>query len=63
MTLLIKLTHVCGQTLVKYTVKTYLDLNVLECLLELLSRSPNSPKHLKSTNMKVVRFVEGHNFQ
>jgi hypothetical protein len=41
MTLLIKSTHVCGQTLLKYTVKPYLDIDVLECLPELLPRSPN----------------------
>jgi hypothetical protein len=36
-----QLTHMCGQTLVKYTVKAYLNLNVLECLPEI------SPKHFK----------------
>jgi hypothetical protein len=41
MTLLIKSTRMCGQNLVKYTVKPYLNLNVLECLPELLPRSPN----------------------
>jgi hypothetical protein len=41
MTLLIKSTHMHGHTLVKYMVKPYLNFNVLECLLELLPRSPN----------------------
>jgi hypothetical protein len=41
MTLLIKLTHMCGQALVKYTVKPYLNPSDIECLPELLPRSPN----------------------
>jgi hypothetical protein len=41
MTLLIKSLHMCGQTLVKCTVKQYLNPSDPECLPELLSRSPN----------------------
>jgi hypothetical protein len=40
-TLLIKSIHMCGQTLVNCTVKPYLNPSDLECLPELLPRSPN----------------------
>jgi hypothetical protein len=49
----------CGQPLVK----PHLNRSDPECLPELLPRSPNFTKTLKkSTFMKVVQFVEGHNF-
>jgi hypothetical protein len=41
MTLLVKSIHMCGQALVKSTVKPYLNPNDLECLPELLPRSLN----------------------
>jgi hypothetical protein len=41
MTPLIKLTHMCGQALVKSTVKPYLNPSDLECPPEILLRSPN----------------------
>jgi hypothetical protein len=37
---LIKLTHMCGQPLVKVMVKPYLNPSDPDCLPELLSRSP-----------------------
>jgi hypothetical protein len=40
MTPLIKMTHMCGQLLVKVMVKPYLNLSDPECLPELLPRSP-----------------------
>jgi hypothetical protein len=59
MTPLTKLTHMCGQPLVKVMVKPHLNPSDPKCLPELLPRSLNT---LKSTFMKVVQFVEGHNF-
>jgi hypothetical protein len=41
MTLLIKSTHTCGQTLVKGTIKPYLNRDVFERPPELLLCSPN----------------------
>jgi hypothetical protein len=62
MTLLIKLTHMCGQALVKSTVKPYLNPSDLECLPELVAFSNFHLNTSKSTNTKVFQFVEGHNF-
>jgi hypothetical protein len=47
MILLIKLTHMCGQTLVKSTVKPHLNPRDLECFQNFCRVLQISPKHFK----------------